>query len=232
MQYVKPLPGIISAEIESDLLQGAKLNLKYSITVHNNSDIDYLHSDYYYYGIQKTDYETSARANLVVDYLDKTMNYDLGENSQWDVKTASDLFKKNNEGKVEIGYVNEEVYKVLAEEDYHILITTEFNDVTRGTSKTLEYNASRTLAISDENREENHVEIIEIAGIRKINSAIPGNYNPSESGPDEPDNDKITMVITPPTGIATNYILYIIAGAMTLIILVAGIVVIKKKVIR
>ena len=55
----------------------------------------------------------------------------------------------------------------------------------------------------------------------------------TETGePDEPDEDEITVTITGPTGENRNYVPYIIAGVGALIILIAGVVLIKTKVIK
>ena len=63
-------------------------------------------------------------------------------------------------------------------------------------------------------------------------TSVPGNYDPVEGEPDEPDEDEITVTITGPTGENRNYVPYIITGVGALIILIAGVVLIKTKVIK
>ena len=63
-------------------------------------------------------------------------------------------------------------------------------------------------------------------------TSVPGNYDPVEGEPDEPDEDEITVSITGPTGDNRNYLPYIITGVGALVILIAGIALIKIKVIK
>ena len=225
MQYVKKLDGLVSAEIEAKLLQGAQLNLEYTITVINNSNKDYLEKEYYYYGIGGIT-EITTRAKQVIDYMDSTVSVDIEENKDaWVEVKAEDLYKEGN------GYISEDVYNVLKTGNYHILTTTVFEDVGAGTQETIKLYATRTLASTDSIREENKVEILELSGKRTIKESIPGNYVPTEA-PNEQDESEIVMLITPPTGTTVNYTLYIIAVIATLAVLVAGIVIIKKKIIK
>lgn len=226
MQNVKTgLDGLVSAEIEAKLLQSATLNVEYTITIKNNSEKDYLEPDYYYYGKNgKT--ETTTRVKQVVDYMEKTMVIDETKlDESWTIKTATDLY--NTEG-----VINEDVYNELKSENYYILTTNAFENVTSGEEKSIKLYASKTLAVSDTIEEQNHVEVIELTGKRRIKESIPGNYNPATSNPDELDNDKVELVITPPTGTTVNYIIYIIAIAATFTILIVGTLFIKKKIIK
>ena len=63
-------------------------------------------------------------------------------------------------------------------------------------------------------------------------TSTPGNYDPVENSPDEPDDDRITLIITRATGENRNYYLYGIIGASALIIIGAGIIIIKRKVLK
>ena len=228
MQYVKTgLDGLVSAEIESKLLQGATLNLEYTITVVNNSDRDYVETDYYYYG-RNGSTEATTRAKLVVDYLDATMAPDDTQNGGiWIVRTVADLYDEETQQ----GLVSEEVYNELKTGNYHILTTEAFEEVGVGAEKAVKLYASKVLAVSDSIDEENKVEIIELTGKRRIEDSIPGNYIPSEA-PSEADAAEVDLVITPPTGTTVNYIIYIIAAMATFAILVVGIVIIKKKIVK
>lgn len=228
MQYVKTgLDGLVSAEIEPKLLQGAQLNLEYTITVSNNSNKDYLETDYYYYGKNgKT--EITPKVRKVVDYLDSTMALDTTKNGAiWEEKTADDLY--NTETKE--GLVSEEVYNELKSGNYHILVSEVFEDVGSGNQKSITLYATKVLSSTDSINEDNRVEIIELTGKRTVKESIPGDYNPTNV-PDEQDSDKVKIQITQPTGTTVNYIVYIISVVATFAILVSGIVIIKKKVVK
>ena len=87
---------------------------------------------------------------------------------------------------------------------------------------------------------ENDIEIIELKG-RKTNDSIPGNYNPTTNESydpytdtytgDELDDDEVEITITPPTGETKLYWMYVVIGISTLIVIGAGVVIIKKKVL-
>jgi len=223
MQYVKKLDGLVSVEIDAKLLQGAKVNLEYTITLKNSSDRDYIETEYYYYGRNgKT--EATARPKLIVDYLDGTISLDTAKNGEtWSTVAAKDLYND--------GYINEQVYKELQTGKYNIITTTAFEDVGAEGTKSVKLYAAKYLAVNDNSDMENRVEIIEITGRRSIKESIPGNYVPTEAA-NEQDEDKMDLLITRPTGSTTNYTPYIIAAIATFVILVSGIVIIKKKVIK
>ncbi len=229
MQYVKTgLEDLVSVEIDTNLLQGSKLELEYTVTLTNNSETDYTETEYYYYG---TGGRTERRVNVekLIDYLDTTITLDSNkqtENSAWtqitDIK--GQLY--------DTGLISEDVYNELKTGNYIVLLTEEFKDVPLKGEKSLKLYASKYLATSLENRIENDVEIIELSGGRTITSSIPGDYVPHTSPNEQNDWDQEVLVITAPTGIAIGYEIYIIAIVITLAILVAGIVIIKKKVIK
>lgn len=233
MQYVKTgLDGIVPVELETKLLQGATLNLEYTISVSNNSQKDYLEEEYYYYGTGGTT-ELTTRAKLVVDYLESSMTLQLeDEQNIWRQIELSELYDETKG----IALIDEEVYNELKSGNYHILATNEFEDVGIGDSKEVKLYTTKYLAVSNNIVEDNHVEILELIGKRTIKDSTPGNHIPvgSENINDdwELDEDKVRLTITPPTGTTVNYVLYIIATAVTLTILVFGITIIKKKIVK
>ena len=68
-------------------------------------------------------------------------------------------------------------------------------------------------------------------GIRTIKGAIPGNYNPKEEKPNEPDDDMTRLIITGPTGLTDNKAFVIAVAATALLVLASGIYIIKKKIV-
>jgi len=93
-------------------------------------------------------------------------------------------------------------------------------------------NVSKTLAVTDEISLNNETEVIEVSktGGSKIKST-PGNYVPGTGKTEVDDNMAETVIVTPATGENLNYIMPILIGTMALIILGAGVVIIKKKAI-
>ena len=224
MQGVKKLDEIVSAEIDAKLLQGALLNLEYTISVKNDSDVDYFETRYYYYGKDGVN-RAESTAKLVVDYLHEGLLVDKEKNDSniWKETTSADL--------ATAGYIDDNVKNELESEKYTIFTTDAFKDVTAQDEKEVKLYASKVLSSSIDIREENDVEIIELTGKRTIKNAIPGNHNPAEA-PKELDSAEAILVATAPTGLTVNYALYIIAAVATLTIIGIGILIIKKKIIK
>ena len=79
--------GMIKAEIDSELLHGAKAKIKYKISVVNNSEIDYDTKDYYLYGYPGQESEIiNYKPIYVYDYLDKSLSYSEGG---WNIQTLN-----------------------------------------------------------------------------------------------------------------------------------------------
>ena len=97
-----PKNGMIKAEIDNELIQGATVEIKYEIKVQNNSEIDYDSERYYCYG-EKVGEIVKIKASGVYDYLDNTMIAN-DENTEWETKT--------------IEKYNEEVSKPTVIEEY------------------------------------------------------------------------------------------------------------------
>lgn len=240
MQYITAIneEEAITAQIDPKLLQGATLNVEYTVTVENNSNIDYICEEYYHFGEKNEEFKNTPTAQLVVDYLDLTTKIDetRAENEVWQKKSATDL--KNEE------YIDTYVYDALTSngkgEKYYAYITSAFKDVKIGDEpKSEKMYVTKNLSISEDIKEEGRVEIIEVGGRRTITGATPGNYNPDEKTGEkentdylnERDWDKDSVKFMPPTGIVVYYKMYMIAILAMFTILIIGIVVIKKKII-
>ena len=254
----------IYIEMDTELIQGSRLDILYAITVTNNSEIDYeyaTNTDYYYYGeINSPLIEPTVE--LVIDYVDTelTCTTDNSYNTESRWQQVTDVKAEL----LEAGYISNETYRVITEQNYLVFKTDYFNDVKRGERKTAHLFASKLLANQAEDYVyENHVEIIQLNGkiARTIDSVEensrtqlrktykPGTYVPSlgrndldnSTDPTEPfkevagwhqqDDDMITVRITPPTGLSNNIVLYISIGAVALVVLLVGIIVIRKKVL-
>ena len=185
---------LITMEIDSELLQGAKLEVWYSIILTNNSEIDYEYekdytdiirnqnegttqklnyitrdsqANYYYYGDKNGLEIIDESANLVVDYMSEKMVCDI-ENTE-----NKDWFKFDSDGTTPIdrdylknnGYISDKTYDVIGEQKIQVLATNVFADVKQGETKSTSMYASTILANQADNTTyDNHVEIIEISG--------------------------------------------------------------------
>ena len=253
----------IYIEMDTELIQGARLDILYAITVTNNSEIDYEfdtanggNGDYYFYGEVNSPL-IKPSVELLVDYVDTelTCTTDSPENSNWtqvtDVET--ELFNE--------GYISSTTLDAVKNGNYLVFTTDVFKDLAPGQSHKENLFASKLLANQAEDYVyENHAEIIQLNDkiARTIDSVEddsriqirktykPGDYVPSLyrneldgsdkefrelAGIHQQDDDMITVRITPPTGLSNNIVLYISIGAVALVVLLVGIIVIRKKVL-
>lgn len=242
---------LVSIEIDTELIHGAKIDMTYAITVTNNSehDYDYTYGDsYYYYGNKESLPLITTTIEQVVDYVDSELIVTTdGENEDWSIKDWNYLI--NN------GYIdpkldpNGSYSDKIENKDYTILVTNAFENVTTepgNNSKTIYMHVSKLLGNQeDEYTYENHVEIIQIGGkiartIKEVRTNgmqvpkeyIPGDYKPTDASRiHEPDDDRIIARITPPTGLLDNIGTYIGILAISLFVIGLGIYIIKKKVL-
>ena len=103
------------------------------------------------------------------------------------------------------------------------------------TSVTAILNAHKLLSNNDETFLENNAEIIKVKRNNggSVLITTPGNYVPSDSSTSEEDDSvSPSVTVVPPTGLATDTISYIIIAISSLAIITAGIILIKKFVIK
>ena len=241
-------------ELDAELMQGAELEVKYSIEVTNNSekDIDIDDDDngqykteFYYFGTNNEGAkEVETSVNYVVDYLDSELTYTWENAEDWQQKSADELLNE--------GLISEATYNAIKENEYATYITTKFSNLKPGESMTDHVSAKKLLANQDENIYDNHAEILKIDAktartIKQTGASKEykmGNYVPSlaarvintdinaeKAGLHEQDDDRLKIVITPPTGATIYIITYVITGLLGLIVIGAVIIFIKKKVL-
>lgn len=216
--------GFVKLELDNELIQGATVEVEYEIKVTNNSELDYVSEDFYKYGI-KSGNEVTITPTSIIDYLDKNWGFEAEKNKEWTVKSLDEI--KN--------IVAKEVYE---NEDSTIADKTIlYTDSLKGQklkpteSATVNLNVSKVLSNSDEISLDNESEITELTkdgGSRLIST--PGNYIPGQEETKESDESIAeTVIVTPSTGANLEFIVPIMIGVIALVILGAGVVIIKKK---
>ena len=237
IQHLRMLPdGRVYIEIDNEIIQGATLKVEYEIKVDSTEcEVDYNNQDYYYYNIvpaNNADWKMATVANLY-DYVADDLNYDesnqeVDENGNlvygWKSVTITEEQLQNGE-------FSEEVYNAI--KNYtKILETNYFDDMTpENREKIAKLNLTRVLSNNEldftfDNDVESHT------GEGRIpDDTIPGNYVPSES-PQEADEDDVEIIITGPTGENLQYLPYVILIISGAVILISGIIFIKKKIIK
>lgn len=269
------LDKMLTIELDSELTQGAKLEVWYAITATNNSEIDYdyekdLGANYYYYGDKKgledKDIITKS-AETVVDYMNPRLNCKVGSDYEGDTEGVNngDWFRQYQEGEEtqiinadylkDNGYISYKVndadedmtYETIKNRELQTIETNTFADLGPGDTKTSTIYASTILSNQEDNSiYDNHVEIVGINGkiartIKNVEESSrkqvdkeyqPGNYIPTLGSEHQQDDDRVRIIVTPPTGINVYTTIYIIAAVVGLIVIVGGIVLIKKKTMK
>lgn len=208
--------GMLKTEMDDELIEGAKLDVTYTMKVKNISEQDYSSADYYYYGIKDNKEKVTLSITELLDYVDGRLN-NIDPNEQWketDIKHLKDVNssmkdnKKINEYRT---YLTLKLAKPLA--------TGESNEISLYTSK--------LLTSTDDNTFDNKSEISEITKNKGFTGGIPVKLieNYFNIG------DAQTVVIIPSTGENKNYAGPIIMGISIIAILGVGIILIKKYVI-
>ena len=254
-----PVYGYVKLIMDPNLTQGAVLETEYEYRLTNISELDYVDEDYYKYGIlpgedKKVKFETID----LIDYLDKDAKFDVekGDNVNWISKTQAEL--KDSDivsGDVTSGsgtdIQNREIY--VRNETDSSLIDDLVPEAPSGSklsedeisSSSVKFKTSQILHSAEDIELENEAEVIRLvkSGGAEIDTTL-GNYIPgtayNEGSSDaskinllESDDDVAEkVIITPNTGENLNYIIPIVITIAAFGIIVIGIIIIKKKVLK
>ncbi len=260
MNYVQYLKrGALKIEVDTEIIQGAKIDIQYEISIKNNSELDYNHIKYYRYGSKDNDVLSKiVQINLdaIVDYADEKLSVTeyLEENTDrvtynWELIT--NIAKEKN--KLVGIEIEDKVYNALnSSKRSNILVLKDNNSAIRpGQEEKVYLKASKLLTdTEDSDSFDNYAEILQVSnpvgrfyGIvtndLKWEYHTPGNFDVSKKTPSESDNNDYKrndvytskVIIIPPTGIE-KIVIYCSIVAVCLIVLAGGIVLIKKCVKR
>ncbi len=205
--------GFIKAEVDNELIEGSTLEVVYEIKLINNSEIDYMSEEYYKYGTKTGDIVTITPV-AVVDYLDKNLAFEKEKNSSWEQITI-DKVKQLKTGKIE----NEDFL------NSRIMLYTEATSKALKPTETvsIDLNVSKLLTTSNDLIFNNDAEV---AIIKKPSLPVEQHrgsvvkYFPADSA------EKAEVIAN--TGDNRAYIMPVIIGVVSLIILGGGVVLIKK----
>lgn len=215
--------GFVKLELDNELIQGATVEVEYEIKVTNNSELDYVSEDFYKYGI-KSGNEVTITPTSIIDYLDKNWGFEAEKNKEWTVKSLDEI--KNIVAK-EV-YENED--STIADKTILYTESLKGQKLKPTESATVNLNVSKVLSNSDEISLDNESEITELTkdgGSRPIST--PGNYVPGQEAKETDESIAETVIVTPSTGANLEFIVPVMVGVIALVILGAGVVIIKKK---
>ncbi len=229
--YLPPSPnstprnGMVRLELDSELIQGSRLEVGYEIKATNDSELEYMSENYYKYGIIEGDVVTITPSKII-DYLDSDWDFNAENNPDWEA-----IQKDDNRiilAEEVINSTSIDTTKMLYTESLatYVLKPTE--------SATVMLNVSKLLTSSEDIELENETEINKVnkTGGSDITST-PGNYIPGTGPAVERDDDMAEVVIiTPNTGENLNYIIPTVVIVTAFVILGVGVIFIKKKVLN
>ena len=227
--------GLVQITMDEELMHGATIQVTYAVKITNVGEIDYVDGDnknFYYKGDTSDAKVVTTTAEQVLDYVQNNFQFEANNSTNsgdgWSAISSTDILSGdlvNNRLSNNIGQFNT------------IIQTSSFGatDLRPGdeTTKTL----ILSQLITPENTEDdlqytNMVEIVKTSNTngRRMAYSVVGNQDPLLDDASEVDSSTAErIVILTPFG--ENNFFYIIAGIVALI-LVAGIVIIKVKVLN
>ena len=251
-QYVAVTPhspgatGMVRIEVDQEIIQSATVEIEYGLEVTNISELEYQTEEFYMYGTgygEDGSKLVTLQPGLIIDYLDNNLATDMSENAVWD-----SIAQENRKSQlIDTGLLSESLEDILSgtsrvittdEAADQVLVPLGIEIAGMNNTSSIEIALSGYKLLSntgDETFLENNAEIIRVIKNNGGGTLIttPGNYNPSDSSTSELDNSTSeSLVILPPTGLTTNYIAYTLLAISSLGILVAGVILIKKFVIK
>lgn len=236
--------GQVKMEVDAEIIQGATLKITYRLRAKNISEVDYLNREFYRYGGKNgndTNTLVTLNTNEIIDYLDNNI-----ATEEEDESALGKIIQEQN-GKIELidqGLLeNTTEMKALLQKTKRVFLMNALTNAAlkpigaeNETQTELGFTAYRLLSnISDDEEVslDNQAEIIKITksgGSSLVTTT--GNYIPSLSVPEYDDDEAENVSIVPPTGLDNNYIAYTLLGISSLGIIVAGIVLIKKFILK
>lgn len=212
--------GILRAELDSELIEGATVEVTYAIKVTNVSEKDYDSPNYYLYGNKKGAQLIKNSVTGVIDYLDGKIVF--VPDDTWEKKENTFIEEVNASEKGNTDYLNsiKAYYTSKLQKD---LAPGESNEVT--------LKASKLLTSSEDNTFDNKTEIVDVT--RKdgdiIGTPVKVTWNNGKFFFDT-DNAEKTVII-PSTGENRNYVLPTVIGIIAVAIVGVGVFFIKKYVV-
>lgn len=226
--------GLIQPILDAELMHGATIQIAYELTVTNAGETDYTGQDFYYKATGASEEnKVTTTANLVLDYVANNLQYREADNEGWKVVTENDLTNNDN-AKVNDRLVNNSLTEQIG--SYNTILQTDqlSSNLKPGEEVSKQLILTQLITSSDSQDDKTYENIAEIvqtsntAGRRMAYSVV-GNQDPTQT-PSEVDSSRAEKVtVLPPFGQA--YLYYGI-GILVGILLIAGIVVIKKKVMK
>ena len=212
--------GLIKTEMDNELIEGATLEVEYTMTVKNVGELDYTTWDYYYYGIVPDDSKlVTVSVKELLDYVDGRLSV---VDNKWNL-VGQDYLRKVNASQQNI---KNELKTYITEQVKEPMTPKEPNNI-----RTVTLQTSKLLTSTDDNEFNNVAEITTVGKPEepdipkgtpvKVSGDSGGirHFNKWESQP---------ITIIPSTGENRDYGTPILVGIIIITVLGVGIIIIKK----
>ena len=227
--------GLIQLTMDEELMHGATIQITYTIKITNVGEVDYVDGEYknfYYRGNTEGAHVSTTTTEQVIDYVQNNLQFEANNEANstdgWKVITAEDLMN--------VDLVNDRLTENLAQ--FNTIIQTEnFNTSALRPGEEVSKTLILSQLITPENTDDdlaytNMVEITKTSNEngRRMAYSVVGNQDPLLDDASELDSSVAErIVILPPFG---EVRMYYVIGTIVAVILIAGIVLIKKKVLK
>lgn len=234
--------------MDEELMHGANINITYKISVKNVGEVDYPSKEFYYTGNKTRDDEAvTTTIGEIVDYAgasgasDKNsvynnLKFNANENTGWTLTSSAELIK---DGTV---YIEDTSGNDITNDinKYNTILKYSFNkelkpEIENSEESTVDTTLKLSQVItpdskSDDQKYSNMTEVLTYKNSvgRKMAYSTVGNQDPDNKIA-EVDADLSQLTILPPFGQRYGY--YIL-GISIATIAIAGIIIIKKKVLK
>lgn len=226
--------GLVQITMDEELMHGATIQVTYKIKVTNVGEVDYVdgnNKNFYYKGDTSGAHVSTTTTEQVIDYVQNNLQFEANNSTNsgdgWSVITNENLLSQD--------LVNARLTNNIAQFNTIIQTSSLNTDLAPGDEVTKTLILSQL--ITPENTEDDlqYTNMVEIAKTsnengRRMAYSVVGNQDPLLDDASEVDSSTAErIVILTPFG--ENNFYYIIAGVVA-VILVAGIILIKVKVLK
>lgn len=216
--------GLIKTEMDNELIEGATLEVKYTITVSNVGEKDYNSEKYYKYGDATGAKLVTVSPTQILDYVDGRLSQINDNGTKWDIASENYASDYNVSKKDDATYLN--TIKAYITKD---LSNTYLEP---GKTATVYMQTSKLLTSTEDNEFNNKVETTEVKKGKGDNTGTPVRVTVDSDGLKSFNkSNSETITIMPSTGENKNYTLPIVIGIAMIVLLGGGVFLIKKFVI-
>jgi len=245
--------GLIQPSIDEETMKGMVVTITYDITIKNDSEVDYIESEFYYTG-KNGQKVSETQVNNMLDYVDVNLRFVKDLNESWKMVQMNEGKQNDYTGAlVETGLLNNNL-KGYVDNDFEqiIQLEKELGSMIPGAEQLLKLTLTQTITaedleavfvdgnVVDEDGKlvfDNITELVETSNTlgRRMAFSVVGNQEPiagTNLSPKEIDAAIAEQLnLLGPYG-TTRPTMYIALATVVLAIIIGGIILIKKKVLK